>query len=244
MGDRAVVLDLCDWYIKPIPVHLAKSEETSSPLEQLFRSVLMYLFDCMTNEYIFTLQFFKNHGRDSFLKSFSRALGWNVAICCIGGNSAYRTLIITVLTKAFIPDIISVPIPFIDYTILFLFLPQLLRPKISRLIIIFYNLSFCFCLMWVQSCESKEHLSFFLLRFCPCKSIKYDRASFKGCTDTPFTPASQWSSSKILMFKTNATLASLTRRSPSAFHLVSVDNYSWMILVPQKLKEFIKSKTN
>ena len=124
-------------------MHLAQSEEKSSPLEQLFRSVLMYLFDCMANEYIFTLQFFKDHGRDTSLKSFSRALGWNADICCIGGNSAYRTLIITLLTKAFIPDIISVPtkafipdiisvpIPFTDYTISFLFLPQLLRPSIQ-----------------------------------------------------------------------------------------------------------------
>jgi len=72
LGDRADVLDACVQCAKPILVHLAQSEHKTYPYEQLFRSVMMHLIDSLTNEYAFTLQFFKDHGRDVFHKIFNR----------------------------------------------------------------------------------------------------------------------------------------------------------------------------
>ena len=73
LGDRADVLDACAQCAKPILVHLAQSEHMTYPYEQLFRSVMMHLIDSLTNEYVFTLQFFRDHGRDVFHKIFNRA---------------------------------------------------------------------------------------------------------------------------------------------------------------------------
>ena len=74
LGTRACVLDDCDRCLKPILVHLALSENKTYPYEQLFRSVLMHLVDSLTNEFVFSLEFFKDHGREVFRKIFSRTL--------------------------------------------------------------------------------------------------------------------------------------------------------------------------
>ena len=74
LGSRASVLDACDRCSKPILVHLALSENKAYPYEQLFRSVLMHLVDSLTNEFVFSLEFFKDHGREVFRKIFSRTL--------------------------------------------------------------------------------------------------------------------------------------------------------------------------
>lgn len=57
---------------RPIMAHVALAEEKKYPYEMIFRSVLMHLMDAVTNEHIFSRQFFK---RDAFQPLFRATLG-------------------------------------------------------------------------------------------------------------------------------------------------------------------------
>ena len=71
LGNRAnEVLD--DSTARPILAHVALAEEKSYPYEILFRSIMLHLIDAVTNEYVFSRQFFK---RDAFQPLFSPTLG-------------------------------------------------------------------------------------------------------------------------------------------------------------------------
>jgi vacuolar protein sorting-associated protein 52 len=64
------VLD--DAAARPVLAHVALAEDKTYPYEILFRSIMLHLIDAVTNEYVFTRQFFK---RDAFHPLFSSTLG-------------------------------------------------------------------------------------------------------------------------------------------------------------------------
>lgn len=57
---------------RPILAHLALAEGKTYPYEMLFRSLVVHLTDAVTNEFVFSRQFFK---RDAFQQLFSATLG-------------------------------------------------------------------------------------------------------------------------------------------------------------------------
>mmetsp|Transcript_59268 Transcript_59268/g.70721 ORF Transcript_59268/g.70721 Transcript_59268/m.70721 type:complete len:575 (+) Transcript_59268:2-1726(+) len=74
LGSRAEVLDLANSGFRPILAHVAFEEGTLYPYEVIFRSIMQHLMDSATNEFVFTRQFFKETGDDTFHMIFSRTL--------------------------------------------------------------------------------------------------------------------------------------------------------------------------
>jgi len=60
--------------IKPIQAHVAIATKQKYPYEVIFKSIIMHLMDSVTNEYIFTRQFFQEHGTDMFHGIFDKTL--------------------------------------------------------------------------------------------------------------------------------------------------------------------------
>lgn len=60
--------------MKPIQAHVAIATKQKYPYEVIFKSIIMHLMDSVTNEYIFTRQFFEEHGADMFHGIFDKTL--------------------------------------------------------------------------------------------------------------------------------------------------------------------------
>jgi hypothetical protein len=70
LGTRAQ--DVLSDQFRPIQTHVALAEDRQYPYEILYRSILWHLMDAVTNEYIFSRQFFH---RDAFSSLFGATLG-------------------------------------------------------------------------------------------------------------------------------------------------------------------------
>lgn len=59
---------------KPIQAHVAIANQQKYPYEVIFKSITTHLMDSVTNEYIFTRQFFQEHGVDMFDGIFGKTM--------------------------------------------------------------------------------------------------------------------------------------------------------------------------